>query len=129
MSLGPLEKQLLSAIRHYRTKEALDLLDQKIDLNAEQDPWENPLILAICKGNKEVIRKLVEKGADANRLLSWYHPVTQAESDLSEGHTAVSDYSHYCPLTEAYRYEEEHNLSDEIKLLRAHGAKELDDLR
>ncbi|MGN0024764.1 MAG: hypothetical protein ACI351_04965 [Candidatus Avelusimicrobium sp.] len=129
MSFGEKEKQLLSSIRHYRTKEALDLLEEKIDLDAcGFTPFETPLFLAIETGNKPVLRKLVEKGANVNYLGHWREPASKKLIELSEGHFGQEKNEYRCPLSLALQYEEKHGLAAEVALLRAHGAKELNDL-
>lgn len=129
MTLGKKEKQLLSAIRHYRTKEALELLEEEIDLNVSGfTPFETPLFLAIEQGNKPVIRKLVEKGANVNYLGHWYEPANKKLIELSEGHFGQGKSEYRCPLSLALQYEEKHGLETEVTLLRAYGAKELNEL-
>ena len=129
MSFGEKEKQLLSAIRHYRTTEALALLEEELDLDSLGFfPLETPLLLAIRQGNKTIIRKLVEKGADVNHVVHWHSPKNEELLELSEGHDGREVNEHKCPLSEALCYEEKHNLTEEIALLKAHGAKELYEL-
>lgn len=129
MAFGEKEKQLLSAIRHYRTKEALGLLEEEIDLDVHGfTPFETPLFMAIETGNKPVLRKLVEKGADVNYLGHWREPASKKLIELSEGHFGQEKNEYRCPLSLALQYEEKHGLAAEIALLRAHGAKELNEL-
>ena len=130
MSFGEKEKQLLSAIRHYRTQEALALLDEEIDLDAPGFiPIDTPLFLAIEKGNKPVIRKLVEKGADVNYLAHWYEPANQEIILLSEGHSGWEKNEYRCPLSMVLEYEEKHGLAEEVALLKKYGAKDLEELK
>ena len=130
MSFGEKEKRLLSAIRHDRTQEALSLLEEELDLNATGFiPLETPLLLAIELGNKAVIAKLVEKGAPVNQVVHWHQPASQEMIELSEGHSGQEIHEYRCPLSMALQYEEKHNLTEEVALLRAHGAKELDELQ
>ena len=49
--------------------------------------------------------------------------------ELSEGHSGQEINEYRCPLSMALQYEEKHNLTEEVALLRAHGAKELDELQ
>lgn len=129
MSFGEKEKQLLSAIRHYRTKEALELLEEEIDLDVHGlTPFETPLFMAIETGNKPVIRKLVEKGAEVNYLGYWHEPASKKLIELSEGHFGQEKSEYKCALSLALQYEEKHGLSAEVALLRACGAKELNEL-
>lgn len=130
MSFGLLEKKLLSAIRHYRTQEALSLLDEDIDFEATDFfPFDTPLLLSIKLGIKPVISKLIEKGADVNHLSHYFKPKDENVIFLSEGHSGQEVNEYKCPLSEALLYEEKHNLSEEIALLRKRGAKEVDELK
>lgn len=131
MTCGKREKQLLSAIRHYRTQEAVLLLEENegLDLDAPGDfPLENPLMLAVQQGNKILIRKLVEKGANVNIVLHLYEPRNEETIQLTEGHFGQEKHIYQCPLTEALAREEMYGLSEEIALLKAYGAKELSEL-
>lgn len=120
-----LSGKLLSAVRHGRTKEALDLIEQGADVNAVAEiVLETPLLLAIKTGNKALIRALVEKGANVNYI--QHLPGSEETVSLSEGRAGFGLQT--CPLTEAYAREELYDLSEEIQLLEAHGAKELCDL-
>lgn len=120
-----LEKQLLSAVRHGRTKEALELLEKGANVNCA-DPLigETPLLLAIKTGNKILLRALVEKGANVNYVLRMRKD--ELTNSLSEGRSGFGYAT--CPLTLAYEQEELHDLGPEIEFLEAHGAKELCDL-
>ena len=130
MAFGEKEKQLLSAIRHYRTQEALALLDEEIDFDAPGFiPFDTPLFLAIEKGNKLVIRKLVEKGADVNYLAHWYEPANEKMIELSEAHSGQEINEYRCPLSLALEYEEKHGLAKEVALLKEYGAKDLEELK
>lgn len=120
-----LEQALLSAVRHRRTKEALELIERGADVNAAAPiTLETPLLLAIETGNKTLIRALVGSGADVNYV--QHLPGSKEDISLSGG---LSGHGlRTCPLTAAYANETLYDLSEEIKLLEARGAKELCDL-
>lgn len=120
-----LEQALLSAVRHCRTQEALALIARGAHVNAVAPvTLETPLLLAVETGNKTLIRALVENGADVNYV--QHLPGDKETVSLSGG--LAGHGFRKCPLTEAYAKEDLYDLSEEIKLLEAHGAKELCDL-
>lgn len=120
-----LEQALLSAVRHRRTQEALALIARGAHVNAVAPvTLETPLLLAVETGNKTLIRALVENGADVNYVQQL--PGDKETVSLSGG--LAGHGFRKCPLTEAYAKEDLYDLSEEIKLLEAHGAKELCDL-
>lgn len=116
-----LGKKLLSAVRHRRTLEALELMEKGANVNF-CDPlfWETPLFQAIQTGNKQLIRALTEHGANVNHHIYW-------ERRPPCGHISGNP-KHKCPLSCAYDYEEEHDLTEEIAFLKEHGAKEWESL-
>lgn len=123
--LADLEQALLSAVRHRRTQEALDLIVRGADVNAVAPvTLETPLLLAVETGNKTLLRALVENGANVN----YVQHLPGSEETVSLPGGVAGHGFRKCPLTAAYANEELYDLSEEIKLLDAYGAKELCDL-
>ena len=58
--------RLIRLIKEKKTAEALALIDGGADVNERDETQSTPLMWATIKRNVEVVRKLLEKGADVN---------------------------------------------------------------
>lgn len=63
------------------------LLDNDVDVNAQDGKFGNPLQAASYIGNEKVVRMLLNKGADANAEGGWYGNAPNAA--LARGHKGV----------------------------------------
>ncbi|KAF1938914.1 ankyrin, partial [Clathrospora elynae] len=78
---------LLWAARHGQEVTAQKFLREKANIQATNDYYQAPLLLAVEKGHKQVLKLLLDKGADVNAQGGRYGNALQAAS--ARGHEAA----------------------------------------
>lgn len=80
---------LFIAIRTDKTEMAKLLIKNNADINALNMRKATPLIVAACRGNKELVELLLEKGADVGQL-GGYFQVTAYDRAVAQGFPEVA---------------------------------------
>ncbi len=91
-----LNNALHAAASEWRSRKVRALVKAGLAVNARRDADNNtPLYLAACKGHKEVVRVLLEAGADTDQASTTDH----GESYKNRGHRATqpSPTAEICP--------------------------------
>ncbi len=87
------DEELIEAVQQNRTERAIELIDQGVDVNSKTRYGATPIFFAVDKGNLELVRELLERGANVNVTDTFYSatPLTWAlfSVDKSADHRAI----------------------------------------